>query len=401
MAVLRITNFGGVLPKVEPRALPDTAAQEAHNIDPGSTDFRPLGADSTVLANSGVNNPLTIYRLQLKADGNLNTDFTEASTWKVYAGDVSLVKGQINSDTTDRHYLTYNDGSAAPRAIDATGSDRQLGVPAPTTAPTVVVNEVDEFTTDERAAGLASVQQVAAAAIRANATASWVGADHPGTGTTGYGDVTPAFGFGITEESLQVRAYRLTGSGGTISNSYSTTAATEFSWVFDPLLGGTQGQAAATPAWAGGAGTWHWFLTYPAYGRGYTLNTAAIETALEAIAMPGTTDGTKLLTSAQVDEILAELDDYVDPTNDVVGPLVNALKQKVAQLKALLDGGPRASLAATRLAFYSKTDVAAAIAAAKTNFYNTVYNQADLVARSSTPADGVGTGGLDVGIGPN
>jgi hypothetical protein len=388
MAVLKIQNFGGLKPRAAARALPADAAQTATNLQANTGEFRPLAQDTTVVAASGVNNPVFLFRFQRNADGTLNTNFSDAGRWVVSATDVSYAKYQVNDDTTDKHCYTFNDGSAAPRVRDALGNDRQLGVPAPTTKPTVSLNVVDEFTTADRAAELQAALQTAVDAVRVNATPSWVGCTRPGTGTTGYGDQTAANGFGIPDEARMARVYRLTGSGGTISDDYTSLDASMFTWIFDPQLGGFQGQAiASSPAWAGGTGTWHYCLTFLAYGRAYTLNTAAISTALTAIAMPGKTDGTKLLSAGQVSDIVADLSDLVDPAGTTLKPKIDSVKQAFEQLKALLDGGAQASLAAQTTAFYSKTDVANAITAAKANFAESVFNAASGIVRSSLAAD--------------
>lgn len=397
MAGLRLTTFGGLFPSVPPRAMREDAAQVCVDLDASAPEFRPMKTDTTVVADSGLSNPLSLYRLAYTAGGEFNTTMTTG--WVVNAQHINYVRGPID-DTTERTYYSFNDGSAAPRVFDVNGNDRLMGVPAPLTAPAVVHNEVDEFTVEDRQSSLTAALETAVTAVRGNATPVWRGATHPGTGTQGYGDQLAAYGFTYSGDVLSnmVRVYRLTGVGGTISNTYCTAATTEFSWVFDPAIGAFYGNSTGTPTWAG-TGQAHVGIAFPAYGRTYDLNGAAIESALAAIDMPGMDDGTKLLTTDQVTEIVDELQEYADPDNDFVGPLIKALAQKVGQLQAILDGGPRASLSASVAAFYNKADVAAAISAAKTNFYNTVYNQADLVARSSTPADGVGIGGSDMGGG--
>lgn len=48
MALLKLTNFGGELPRVKPRGLPDGAAQRYENLLATSADLRPLAGDKTV-----------------------------------------------------------------------------------------------------------------------------------------------------------------------------------------------------------------------------------------------------------------------------------------------------------------------------------------------------------------
>lgn len=388
MAVLRVTNFGGLKPRASARALPADAAQTAHNLQANTREFRPLATDTQVIANTTLTNPLTIFRLQRNADGSLNTDFTDLTKWKVYAGRRSFVKAQVNNDTTDRHYYSYDDGTAAPRALDSSGNDRQLGVPAPTAAPTVTVNEVDEFTSEDRATALQSALAVAKAAVVAAATLVWRGAADPGTSTDGYLNRTTANGFNPVDPSQQVRIYRLGSAGSAISDSYTTVDASYFSWVFDPAVGAVTGAAtASTPAWAGSAGTAHICIPYVAYGITYDLDGTALATALEAIPMPGLDDGTKLFTSDQVDEIVAELESYVDPAGPTIKPKIDALAAKVLEAKTLLDGGGRSSIAASVEDFYDIPAVDAQIDAAIDSWANFVFNKADDIARSSLDND--------------
>lgn len=141
MTVLKITNFGGELPRVSPRALPPDAAQVNSNLLATSSEFRPLMGDSVIgAAPVGAQ---TLYRLSRDASGNLRTG--PASGWIAETADKNYVKGQINDDATERTYVSYNDGSAPPRAIDALGASRQLGVPAPA-ALAAKVNQGKFFT---------------------------------------------------------------------------------------------------------------------------------------------------------------------------------------------------------------------------------------------------------------
>jgi hypothetical protein len=115
---IRITNFGGVVPKASPRALPDAGAQVAKDLQADISEFRPMADDLTVVAASGVTNPKTIHRLARKADGSFNIDMTTG--WIVKAAEMSFVKAQINDDTTERTYATFDDGGTPPRVYDAT-----------------------------------------------------------------------------------------------------------------------------------------------------------------------------------------------------------------------------------------------------------------------------------------
>ena len=144
MTTLRLESFGGLVPRVSPRALPAGAAQQYENLLATSSELRPLQGDQTVApATPGA---LTLYRLSRNADGTLRT--SDSAGWITDVEDKSYVKGQLNDDATERTVVSWNDGSAAPRVIDAKGADRLLGVPAPASVG-VTANITDEFTRDE------------------------------------------------------------------------------------------------------------------------------------------------------------------------------------------------------------------------------------------------------------
>lgn len=374
------------MPKAKPRALPDDRAQTATNLDPTSSEFRPLANDTQVVANTGLTNPLTLYRLARTAGGAYNTDMTTG--WVVRAADMNFVKGQDNADTTERTYASFNDGSAAPRVFDVTDmvTGRQLGVPKPGSAPTVSMNVVDEFTVEERATGIQSAVAQAVRAVRENSTTNYRGATHPGSTTSGYVDYTVANGFAQTADTLMFRAYQLSGVGGTISNTYGAGSGDNFSWVFDPQLSPLTWTTNGSTTW-GGAGLNLIGIAFPAYGQTYDINSSALTTALAAILMPGKFDGTKFLTAGQITQIVTDLTNEVSPTGTSVKPLIDSLATQVQELRSLLDGGARTSLAAITTAFYAKTDVAAAIVAAIDNFAQNVYQVAEGVARSSLAPD--------------
>lgn len=144
MTVLKITNFGGRVPRMSPRALPDGAAQRYENLLATSAELRPLAGDKTVAG--AVPGAKTLYRLGRNADGTLRDGDTDG--WLTDAADKNHVKGQLNDDATERTVVVWNDGAQAPRVIDAKGADRVLGVPAPASI-SVTANIVDEFTREE------------------------------------------------------------------------------------------------------------------------------------------------------------------------------------------------------------------------------------------------------------
>ena len=69
MATLKITNFGGEVPRLPPRILPPDAAQRYENLLATSVELRPLPGDKTVAG--AVPGAKTLYRLGRNADGTL------------------------------------------------------------------------------------------------------------------------------------------------------------------------------------------------------------------------------------------------------------------------------------------------------------------------------------------
>mgnify|MGYP000994493439 CR=1 FL=1 len=382
MALLHITVMGGLVPRATARRLPDAGAQVAINLLASAPEFRPVKGDTTVVAATGINNPKTIYRLQRKSDGSLNTDFSSAATWKFNAGEVSYVRGQLNGDLTERTYVSFNDGSAAPRVIDAAGGDRQLGVPKPTTAPTVTVNEVDEFTAEDRAGEIESLLLSLKTNVAAVLTPTWVGATRPGTGTDGYADRASIAGL-PAEESQQLRLYRTDSTGGAntgkISNVYTGADASRFGHLFDGGLGGFWKTAAS--GWPGWAGTTfdHWIVPFAAYGLTYEVDEPALSAQLAALKMPGDPD-TDLLTEGQVDEIIDAVADLSDQLATEAQPSIDALKAKVAQVKVLLDGGTAAANVQTLTAYYASSPITTLISNAVAAAAESIWSQALLAA---------------------
>jgi hypothetical protein len=340
MSVLKITNPGGIMPAFAARDLPDAAAQVAENILARAPDFRPL-ADDTNVATSGVSAPLTLYRLARKADGTFNSDVSTG--WITNAQVVNYVKGALDDDASERTAYTFGNGSAPPRVMDVNGADRLLGVPAPTAKATVTLVEVDELTTEEASQAAADIPQQVATLIREYATISWLG-PMDGTTDTGYIYVQDTNHDTIPSQSMLARVYRLSSSGGAntqpISNTYCSAAASAFNWVFQPAAGASYSQANGSPSWEGAAGTDHVWVQFRALAKAYTIDWTGLTTALEAIPMPGATDGTKLFTTAQItgtDGIVTRLQNWFSATDPYLKPLLDSQSLALQNLRKILD----------------------------------------------------------------
>lgn len=395
MAKAVVTTFGGIYPGQKPRALPGVAAQVANNLLANVPDFRPLRDDIVVATAQSPTNPVTMYRMAKTSGGAFNTNMS--THWILKSTLVSYARGPLNDDDTERTFYSFDDGSAPPRWMDNTGTDRKLGVPKPGTAPTAVPVIVDEFTTEERTAAITSALQAVTDAVRTSLTAVWKGAPEPGSGTTGYVNFQPDMA-SASHQGKQVRAYRTASTGGAfngaISNTYTAYPPDNFTWVFDAALQPFWASATSlSPGWMGSLGQDHICLALPAYGLTYTSNETAMRTALGAIMMPGTTDGTKFLTTAQIDGLVLRLSDYINPAGAATKPLIDNLTNKFQEIRTLLDGGLQGASIATMTAFYAKAEVIAVFTSVLNSWAGAVFDAVNNSYNSSTPiTDYTGSG---------
>lgn len=144
MTTYRLNAFAGEAPSVSDRSLGASFARRNENLFLPSGEFWPLAGDRRHSA--CVAGTKTLHRFNRDTTGAViqNPDALIRS----YVQELSFVKGQINDEATERTYRTTNDGSERPRALDMRGNDRLLGVPRPV-KPTVTLQEVDEFTSEE------------------------------------------------------------------------------------------------------------------------------------------------------------------------------------------------------------------------------------------------------------
>lgn len=293
MAKVRLGPFGGVLPSVDPRNLPPTAAQTAENLILRYGDFRPaLGAGT--LATTVAAGTKSVHR-------------TPSGAELQSTNDADFVNGQINDPSVERVYLTGR--SAYPEAWQS-GTYRRLGVRTPTVAPAVVKTEVDEYSDIEQQNTVREVVQAIKDAVLANVTAVLLANGVP------------------TDTSLDSEWYAhgdvsVTGSpttaGGQIGYAIPLTsgAATnvEDQYLLNPLLHGAQVTIGGNPYWA-----------VPAVWRpyGYDVDEAAIATAIKALTKPAPYSG-QLVPDDIADQIAARIAKIADPAADPLAILISAV----------------------------------------------------------------------------
>lgn len=170
MAVLKLTQFGGIMPSVETRELPDEAAQTANNLDLRYGDHRPLHAKGSSVSTVSAGTH-SVFR-------------TPSGTWLSSVYDVNYVNGQINDAASERVYLTGR--SLYPEAWQS-GTYRRLGVPRPTVASVLTPTVNNEFTDAELAAARPGILAAIKAAILSNLNTQVLGHNPSPTVASGGG----------------------------------------------------------------------------------------------------------------------------------------------------------------------------------------------------------------------
>jgi len=137
MTAISVKQFGGIKPIISARMLGANEAQTALNAKLVSGSLLPMKGATTLQALQS-SNPATIFRY--------GTSSTETNYWLEFAQETDVMRSPIAQDQYDRLYWT--NGSGVPRyasnsMILQAGSGAyprasyQLGIPAPTTAPTL------------------------------------------------------------------------------------------------------------------------------------------------------------------------------------------------------------------------------------------------------------------------
>lgn len=385
MSVITISKFGGLEPSVLPRALPPEASQRCVNMTPDTFDFRPIPSDVAV-ATQAVSNPNTLYRFDRKADGSFNSD--ETTGWIGAAALLNLARQQLNDDTTGKIYYTHADGSQPMRWHNVAGTNRQVGVPAPTTAPTITsVNDSYVFTDEVKQRESQAALEEAIRAVLGFVIPSWVGFGTLPTGwvrrSTFVASSDPVF---AAYEREAVRVFAVNPSTNALISTYSDIPTNEATWVFNPALGGVYAELPSgsplTPSWATGHTKW-WCIPMRAYAQVFDINDAPLKTALMALKMPGTQGADPLLTEAQADLIIARLIEHGDKDGDRVRAQTQLLLARLLGVGAMFTLGAAPALSAAVSSFYSRTDVAAQIASAKRVYAEAMWLEVEKLGKAT------------------
>jgi hypothetical protein len=371
MAVIRLDAFGGESPRTPARNLPAGMAQLSNNLLATATEFRPLLGELPV-STLAISNPKTIRRFTKTTAGNPDiSDFT--ASWGASPDYLSLAKGQINDDLTERTYYT-NDSAAAgtggARVFDNTGFDKALGVPPPG-VPTVVATIANEYTYEEDTNARVRIPGEMEVAVFESATEIRIGdalSPAPTASTAGWLTHEAAIASGVTvTQAAGDFAYLTPMSGDAIIQ-------TELAYLTDVAFGGKK------VTYLGGT---HWAVGLGVQGIGYTVNGTTLTTKFKAIQTPDpqtvrpvgadfdTT--TQQFSNAEVATAVQMFVAEYSVDAPAIAPTIRNLNTaREGVIQAMLNYQNQTTLAAMVTAFYSKTDVAAEITAAIGNFAKSI-----------------------------
>lgn len=312
MAVINITNFAGLIPRLLARELPPDASQVNDNLLASSVQFRPLQEDAEVTI--ATTNAKTLYRLSRNASGVLRT--SDADGWITDANDLNYVRGQVADDAIERTFYTRNDGTDYPKATDISGTVRRLGVPAPVAKPVCTLNLATQFTLEDANNW---VSATLLDAVKTAVTSHIVEGRFTGSGTSGasVAGVTSLHGGTLpTTPTSQRNGSEDFNLLYPVATSTATTAK-----LIDPQLDVVNV----------GSDSWFAINCLPYWGR--ITDMTGFTAALRVILNPK--DGSQLWTDAQLTGIATELAAYFDP--DSIKAKRQSLDDAVAAFKTAMD----------------------------------------------------------------
>lgn len=244
MPALKVLAFDGIVPRQSPTTLADNQAQAAENVKLYSQELRPWRGPSLVYT-PALSNIQTIYRMY-NAGG--------ASVWLTWATDVDVAPGPIADISEARVYYT---GDVAPRKTNyAMASSaapyptayQDLGVAAPTAAPTLAASPNGTGTAETRAYvytlvnDFGSVREESAPSPPASITINPTGA---GVLINGFSAV-PAGTYNFTAR----RIYRTVPGSSTVTYQFVAEIAIGATSYTDTLATVSLGAAIETIGWA-------------------------------------------------------------------------------------------------------------------------------------------------------
>lgn len=315
MAVIRVENFGGEVPRKSARALTAPEAQTNQNLLATSAEFRPLQADTTVA--TAVASALSLYRLTRTSGGVLVSGDTTG--WITETADKNYVKSQTNDDATERTVVSFNAGTSQPLVIDALGASRQLGVPAPTTKTLVTLNSTAQFTRDQAEQYVAGTL---APNIASRTLTALIDAENTSRLTNATTSVAGPYSLRGLTAATHPSSQRSMLEPWHLFATSTTAAATE-AYLDRPALGGS---AVSTTFYLPIMALPYW---------GYVGNLTTFQASLRQILHP--TTGSQLLTEANITSLSTAIQAYFDPAGPDVKALRMSLDTAVQDFKLAVD----------------------------------------------------------------
>ena len=138
MLAISIKTFGGIMPRVNNRLLPDQAAQTATSARLDQGTLTAWLNTSTIQAKARAGTVQTMYRFGTSTASDTNH-------WFEFTSDVDIVRGPVNADTLERTYYTgdgapkYTVNTVATTAPPYPSTSYTLGIPVPAAAPNITI----------------------------------------------------------------------------------------------------------------------------------------------------------------------------------------------------------------------------------------------------------------------
>lgn len=330
MSMLKFTSFGGEVPRLTKRDLPDNNGQICENLLPDAPEFRPLPTDiqGPAIGNMAVNAVCkTLYRYPTNSTDSIGSPLM-----------LSLVRSPIVGDELDRVYssVMFGETEAAPAVLSYSGGTstvRPLGVKYPTVALTLAQATVDDaFLTPSEITDYKESLMQRIKAITSTALEKYLW--------------NPAFNLGSlsafredpynTGKGIYQRMYVLTnpGSATPVWNTLNGTPVANHEWTTQIASAPYKDESPNRVYYANfQAKVWVWRVK---------ADVSAQTTQLQALVIPGTTD--RVLTDGEITALWAALrlqltDDPLSTASTDLQTLLNRYQSEYLRMVNYLDQG--------------------------------------------------------------
>ena len=316
MSVIRLEKFNGMAPSANPEYIRDDLAVFAKNVDLRFQDLRPMKTPAFVASASAGS---TLYK------------FSGSSTFITKSGDVNFVRGQIPTDATERTYYT---GDGAPKVTDLTLAVRQLGVPAPATAPVCTKNVVQSFTVDDALAARDAMPSTLAKLIKAALV--WT-----------YKGLPDSDLIDLVAVPTRPWEFDVARPGSSVSGNFVLTNANDLSLMASELEYFTDSTNLYVPLFVRG-GVW-------------SVNESTLSAALTALPNADPTVVTPMFSSAQVTSMVSAIQAYFSSRDKEIDAIIPRIKAEKTDFMRLLSNPSSVSsiVSGSIASYYAKSSTVA------------------------------------------